>query len=98
MFSTFFENAFVKRVNRRLSLVSSTPESPPARPKRPVVMAINKKPRVSAKRTKRAAPRTRVHNVSDAMRAADDALRAELQHANLKKFDRVLAKAIRPAR
>ena len=54
---------------------------------------MKKKPRASAKPTKRA-----THNVSDALRAEDERLRDELRHADMKKFDRVLAKAIKPPR
>jgi hypothetical protein len=59
---------------------------------------VKKKPRASAKRTKRVTPKTRVHNVSDAMRADDDKLRDALANADLRKLDDALEFAIRPRR
>jgi hypothetical protein len=61
---------------------------------------VKKKSPAKAKRGKHAKPRKTPHvakPVSAATRAADEALREQLRHADMAKFDRVLAKAIRPA-
>jgi hypothetical protein len=57
---------------------------------------VKKKPRASAKRTKRATRKP--HVLSDAMRADDEKLREKLRRANMRKFDEVLGTAMRPGR
>jgi hypothetical protein len=56
---------------------------------------VKKKSRVSAKPAKRAKPAKPARVVSAKTRAADDVLRESLRNADMRVFDKALAKAIR---